>query len=148
MYQSMDASFWVSIALSLVTAGALGLCRFFGKNLKQYKKLLESKDNQATEKVIDAKLVPIYQELDDLRTYVAKQKEIEDSRLALIIASYKFRMIQLCRMFLKQGYLTQCQYDQLTEFYKLYRGLGGNGQAKEYYDRTIILPIQEDPEEE
>jgi hypothetical protein len=32
----------------------------------------------------------------------------------------------------------------LVEFYKVYVGLGGNGQAKQYYDKTIELPIRED----
>jgi hypothetical protein len=37
--------------------------------------------------------------------------------------------------------MTQEEFDQITEFYKLYRALGGNGQAEEYYDRVIDLPI-------
>ena len=53
----------------------------------------------------------------------------------LIISSYRFRLVQLCREFIKQGYLTQSQYDQLVEFYKVYHGLGGNGQAQEYYEK-------------
>ena len=60
----------------------------------------------------------------------------------LIISSYKFRLVQLCREFIKQGYMTQCQYDQLVEFYRLYEGLGGNGQAKEYYDRAMQLEVK------
>ena len=61
----------------------------------------------------------------------------------LIVASYRFRLIQLCKIYLKQKYMTQDQYDQLTEFYKLYEGLGGNGQAKEYYEKTVKLEIRE-----
>ncbi len=38
--------------------------------------------------------------------------------------------------------MTQDQYDQLTEFYKLYHSLGGNGQAKEYYEKTMELEIR------
>ena len=41
--------------------------------------------------------------------------------------------------------MTQDEYDQLTEFYKLYTGLGGNGQGEDYYNKTIRLPIREDP---
>jgi hypothetical protein len=32
--------------------------------------------------------------------------------------------------------------EQLTEFYKLYTGLGGNGQAKIYYEKAIALPLK------
>ena len=51
--------------------------------------------------------------------------------------------IQLCKLYLKQGYMTQPQYDQLSEFFKLYSNLGGNGQAKEYYEKTMKLQIKE-----
>ena len=33
------------------------------------------------------------------------------------------------------------QYDQLNEFYHLYVGLGGNGEAKALYERVIKLEI-------
>lgn len=36
----------------------------------------------------------------------------------------------------------QEQYDQLSEFYRIYSGLGGNGQAKEYYELALELPIK------
>ena len=38
--------------------------------------------------------------------------------------------------------MTQDQYEQLSEFFKLYEALGGNGQAKQYYERTIKLEIR------
>ena len=44
----------------------------------------------------------------------------------------------------RQEYLTKLQYDQLNEFYRVYTGLGGNGQAKHYYDRAVALPIHDD----
>ena len=62
--------------------------------------------------------------------------------MGLIISYYRYRLIALCKLYLRQGYMTESQYDQLTEFYKLYHGLGGNGQAKEYYEKAIELPIK------
>ena len=62
--------------------------------------------------------------------------------MSLIIASYRFRLVQLCKGFIAQGYITSSQMEQLTEFYKLYTGLGGNGQAKVYYEKAIALPPQ------
>lgn len=61
----------------------------------------------------------------------------------LIIASYRYRLVQLCKIYIRQGYMTQDQYDQLTEFYKLYTALGGNGQAQDYYEKTIKLEIRD-----
>ena len=59
--------------------------------------------------------------------------------MSLIIASYRFRLIQLCKGFLHQGYITEGQLEQLIEFYKLYKGLGGNGQAEAFYNKAIAL---------
>ena len=41
--------------------------------------------------------------------------------------------------------MTQDQYDSLNEFFKLYHGLHGNGQAEEYYDKAMALPIKDGP---
>ena len=66
-----------------------------------------------------------------------------DKNLELIINSYKFRLIQLCKTHLRDGYITQDAFEQITEMYKLYHGLGGNGQAQDYYERVMELEIRE-----
>ena len=38
------------------------------------------------------------------------------------------------------------QYEQLMEFYKVYSGMGGNGQGKEYFEKAIKLPIKNNDE--
>lgn len=133
---------WPSILLSLTTAGALALCRHFASQVKGYKQMIANKEKEELNQVIDTKLDPIIEEIEELRTYIRKTANIEQTHMNLIIASYKFRLVQLCKNYMKQGYMTQDQYDQLTEFYKLYVGLGGNGQAKEYYEKTITLEIK------
>ena len=65
-----------------------------------------------------------------------------DRNFNLIINSYKFRLIQLCKSHLRDGFITQADFDQITEMYKLYHGLGGNGQAQEYYDKVLELEIK------
>lgn len=132
----------VEIFFGLVSAGALAMCKHFHKQIKDYKSLLEEKEDNELKETIDSRLEPIQQELEDLRKYVRETREIEKSHINLIIASYRFRLIQLCKIYLKQGYMTPEQYDQLNEFYKVYHDLGGNGQAKEYYDLASALPIR------
>lgn len=78
-----------------------------------------------------------------MREYIRKTEKIEQHHMQLIIASYRYRLIQLCKEFIKQGFMTPKQYDQLIEFYKVYFGLGGNGPAKQYYDKAIALPVKE-----
>lgn len=66
-----------------------------------------------------------------------------DKNFQLIIESYKFRFIQLCKIHLKDGYITEADFEQISEMYKLYHGLGGNGQAQEYYDKVLKLDMRE-----
>lgn len=131
------------ILLSIVTAGALGMCKHALGQVKNYKMLLAEKDSEALDEQIDEKLAPVLEEVEKLRDYIRSVDQSETHKIGLIIDSYKFRLIQLCKLYLKQGYMTQAQYDQLSEFYKLYTALGGNGQAKEYYEKTMTLEIRE-----
>lgn len=132
----------VEIFFGLVAAGALAFCKYLHSQMKNYKKLLDEKKNEQLECTIDERLEPITQEIEELRKYIREVGQVEKNHMDLIISSYRFRLVQLCKEFIRQGYMTQPQYDQLTEFYKLYEALGGNGQAKEYYDKAMMLEIK------
>ncbi len=132
----------VEIFFGLVSAGALAFCKYLHGELKKYRKLLAQQKDEQLEKTIDSRIEPIQKEIEELRKYVMETKDIEKNHMQLIISSYKFRLVQLCKAYIKQGYMTQEQYDQLSEFYRVYSGLGGNGQAKEYYDLAQELPIR------
>ena len=131
------------IFFGLVAAGALAFCKYLHSQLKNYKKLLDEKDNAELRKVILDELEPIVEEIHRLEKRLKACEEKEHDHIDLILQSYKFRLIQLCKTYLRQQYLTQAQYDQLNEFFKIYSGLGGNGQAEEYYDKAMALPIRE-----
>lgn len=137
------AAYGTEILLTLVTAGALAFCRYLWKQVKQYRALLTNQEQDQLEEAIDKKVQPIIEEIEELRLYIRKTESAESEHMKLIISSYKFRLTQLCKVYIRQGYMTQDQYDQLTEFYKLYTALGGNGQAKEYYEKAIKLPIHD-----
>ena len=73
-------------------------------------------------------------------------KEIQkgnDRNFTIILNSYKFRLIQLCKTHIQDGYISNNDFEQITEMYKLYTGLGGNGQAQEYYDKVMALEIKD-----
>ena len=132
------------ILFGLISAIVLGYAKYKGdklkKDLDKAKELTNEKEKQEIKNSIEDHLEPIYQELEDLRKYIRDTKNIEQSHMNLIIASYRFRLVQLCKGFINQGYMTMDQRTQLDEFYKLYTGLGGNGQAKIYYEQCIHLP--------
>ena len=138
------AEWGLEILFGLISAIILGYAKYKGDKLKkerdEAKQLIEEKKKQEMEQSIEVKLEPIYEELEELRRYIRETKDIEKSHMNLIIASYRFRLIQLCKGFLNQGYMTMDQRTQLDEFYTLYTGLGGNGQAKIYYEQCINLP--------
>ena len=133
-----------SIFLSLVTAGALTMCGWFWKQVRGYKKLLDEKKQEQMDDAIEEKIEPIKKDIQELRDYVAKVDTAETHKMDLIVSSYRYRLTQLCRLYLTRGYMTIGEYDQLNEFYHLYTGLGGNGEAKIWYDRAIQLPIQDE----
>lgn len=134
----------LEILFALISAVVLGYAKYKGDKLKkerdEARQLIEEKKKQEMERSIETKLEPIYEELEELRRYIRETKDIEKSHMNLIVASYRFRLIQLCKGFLNQGYMTMDQRTQLDEFYTLYTGLGGNGQAKIYYEQCINLP--------
>ena len=138
------AEWGLEILFGLISAIVLGYAKYKGDKLKKEldkaKELTKEKEKQEIEDSIEDHLEPIYQELEDLRKYIRDTKSIEQSHMNLIIASYRFRLVQLCKGFINQGYMTMDQRTQLDEFYKLYTGLGGNGQAKIYYEQCIHLP--------
>ena len=137
------SKYGLELVMSLITAGALAFCKYMHGQMKNYKKLLEEKDHDELDNEIDKKLEPIVQEIEELRKYTREVDVNENNRINLIIASYRFRLVQLCQIYLRQGYITSDQYEQLSEFFKVYSGLGGNGQAKAYYDKAMQLPVKD-----
>ena len=133
---------WIlGIATSVITAGAISFCTYMWRQVQKYKRLLDKEETQQVDEHIEEKLQPIIDDMEELRNYVREVDKEEKHKIRLIVQSYRYRLSQLCRIYLKQGYMTFEQYDQLNEFYHLYIGLGGNGEAKALYERVIKLDI-------
>ena len=132
------AQHFIEIFFGLISAGLLAFCRYIYTQMKMYQKLAEEKKDEQLEELIEEHIAPIKEDLNNLRSFVLEEKKISERYVEIILASYRFRLIQLC-----QGYMTSGQYEQLVEFFKVYAGLGGNGQAKEYYERTLKLPLKD-----
>lgn len=131
----------LEIIFGLISAGALAFCKHLHSKMKTYKKLTEEKENSTLDNTIETHIEPIRQEIEELRKYVLESNKIANNHMDVILASYRFRLIQLCKAYIQQGFMTNGEYEQLVEFYKVYTSLGGNGQAKTYYERAIQLPV-------
>lgn len=98
------------IVLGLAAAGIIAYFKGESNKLKQklqgYEQMMQAKEAKKTEQMVEEKLEPIYEELEALRTYIRETESIEKVHMSLIIASYRFRLIQLCKEFIRQGYLT------------------------------------------
>lgn len=163
----------LEIFFGLVSAGALAFCKhLYGKN-KKLEEMQKADQNRQYRQMILDEIEPIINEItrlkseitavdtnakvtltqfktevditkqhmyDDLNKIQAKNEE----NFKLIINSYKFRLIQLCKTHIRDGYISESDFEQITEMYKLYHGLGGNGQAQEYYDKVLELDIKKD----
>ena len=167
------AKYTIEIFFGLVSAGALAFCKhLWGKNQKLEEMQKADQNRQYRQMIID-EIEPIIDELARLRDEINKvnlnaqtgitaletKEEIEHKHMYddlndiqsentknfnLIINSYKFRLIQLCKTHLRDDYITESDFEQITEMYKLYHGLGGNGQAQEYYDKVLKLDVRPD----
>ena len=141
------AEWGVELILGLIGAAITGALGWYASKLKKQLKLAEDytkeKESEKVEASIEERTKPIYDELENLRSYVRDNEIKSDKMWTLLIDSYKFRLVELCKEHIADGYMTQGQYDQLSVFYQLYVELGGNGQAKQYYDKASSLPIHD-----
>ena len=119
------------------------------KEVAQATKAIELKINNLDTSLAN-RLSQVVYEIETLNDLIKENEEREEhleqevfNLEEHLVSSYRFRLIQLCKIYLAQKYITQDQYDQLTEFFKIYSAMGGNGQGKQYYDRAIALPIRD-----
>ena len=163
----------LEIFFGLVSAGALAFCKHLWSKNKKLEEMQKADQNRQYRQMILDEIEPIINEITRLKSEITKVdtdakvaltqfrteadatkqhmyddlNEIQaknDENFKLIINSYKFRLIQLCKTHLRDGYISESDFEQITEMYKLYHGLGGNGQAQEYYDKVLELEIKKD----
>lgn len=162
---------WGTEIIFSLTGVIIGLLvkHYFKKTTQQledYKTLLEEKETQEIENQItnalkpiqtqlstiqtdmqnkvDAALIPIRSQIANLEVEIKETQTEELKHLSSIRDAYRYRLITLCEQYLEAGYMTTSEYKQLSEMYKIYTALGGNGQAKGMFEKTCQLPIRED----
>lgn len=132
----------ISVGSSIIISILSAVMVYFSKQAKMYRSLYNQNQKENLRNTIREEVEPIYEELGRLSARVENCESREHRDVEAILQSYKFRLVYLCKTYLRQGYITQDQFDQLSEFYKVYHNLGGNGQAQEYYERASTLPIK------
>ena len=162
------AKYWLEFLFGLIAAGAGTICKMLWSQNKELKRLQKEEENRKYRKMIIDEIEPIIAELNAAEEEIKKIKQqgvktvagIENSekamhdvmyadlkkiqeenerRFSLILNSYKFRLIQLCKFHLNDGYISEEDYAQVSEIHTLYKSMGGNGQAEEYFERVKRL---------
>lgn len=165
------ASHLLEIVFGLLSAGALAFCKYLWSRNKKLEEMQKADQNRQYRDMILDEIEPLTVELkriwDELKNqktktdqeftqikldselaHQAMYRDLQDiqagnsENFELIINSYKYRLIQLCRSHIKDGYITQADYEQVSEMHTLYTALGGNGQAEEYYQKVLKLEIR------
>lgn len=142
---------------------------------EEYERLLKEEQTRNYRNMIIEEIDPLVVELSQIKkTIKADEKEFEkriggvvdnhnndkeafddrikelalkhEENLSRIRESYKFRFIQLCKAHLRDGYITNSEWEQIVAFYDLYHSLGGNGQAEDYYNKVKELEVIPDAE--
>ena len=133
----------ISVVSAIIVAIVTGFMTYFKKQAKDYKRLLAEQKEENYRKQIHEEIAPLEKDLGELRVHLQKLENAEEERLKIIQGQYKFRLIHLCKVYIRQQYITEDQFEQLSEFYKVYTALGGNGQAAEFYQKVLNLPVHD-----
>ncbi|WP_440337251.1 hypothetical protein [Megamonas funiformis] len=126
-------SYWFDLLFGLISAALLAYCRCLSNKIKKYHKMLEERNREDIEDLIEEKLKKIYEELG-----------IDENKFDAIKERYKYKLVRSCEEYLEKGYMTPDEYSALSELWKTYHDLGGNSQGEDYYHRTEKLPIHEE----
>lgn len=130
------------LIFGLISAGCLGFCKHLLSQNKKLKQVQQENQTRIYRQMIVDEIEPLVVELHKIKSDMDTLDQKHKESLLLILESYKFRFIQLCKIHLRDGHMTQDEFDQVTEMYKVYHGLGGNGLAEDYYHRVLQLDIK------
>lgn len=136
----------IVIAVILFIVGAI--CRKTQKDFQDYKETMSKQSDADLRAKIQDEIQPIAEGIHRLQKRLEEIEDKECEDVKMILESYKYRYISLCKRFIAQGYLTQEQNEQAMEMFKVYTNLGGNGQAAEYHYRIMQLPIRKASQED
>lgn len=75
--------------------------------------------------------------------YMMKRAETKDVKTEMLIGLGHDRIMFLGMEYIKRGFITGDEYENLYYLYRPYEKLGGNGSAKRMMDEVNRLPIRE-----
>lgn len=89
---------------------------------------------------IEDRIQVLYEELENIRAFERKTRIDSDELKKVLLDSWKYRLKELCEVYLKRGNITVDEFRQLQEFYGYYTTLGGNGIIQTLFEQVQKLP--------
>ena len=75
--------------------------------------------------------------------FIQSRRDKKDAKTQLILGLAHDRIMYLCMSYIKRGYITPDEYENLYEYlYKPYEKMGGNGSAKRLMEEVKHLPTR------
>ena len=141
----------VALAIGAFITASVGALVSYIKDLHAKHEEEQADKDRTIQELIDcnktiSKRVDYYEkQFDELR----KNMEKISNQINLItysgMAILRDRIIQSCRVFIERGSVSLVARDNISEMYKWYHELGGNGTGKYYYDELMKLPVDDTP---
>lgn len=79
---------------------------------------------------------------------VHRWKQEQDLVKQGMLAILHDRLYQACQYYLRKGYCSIDDRDNMEYMFRPYKALGGNGTGEELYNRCLALPYEPEREEE
>lgn len=79
---------------------------------------------------------------------VHRWKQEQDLVKQGVLAILHDRLYQACQYYLRKGYCSIDDRDNMEYMFRPYKALGGNGTGEELYNRCLALPYEPEREEE
>jgi hypothetical protein len=75
--------------------------------------------------------------------FIQSRRDKKDAKTQMILGLAHDRIMCLCMQYIKRGWITPDEYENLYEYlYKPYEKMGGNGSAKRLMEEVRRLPIK------
>ena len=79
--------------------------------------------------------------------FIQTRRDRKDAKTQMILGLGHDRIMYLCMSYIKRGWITPDEYENLYEYlYKPYDKMGGNGSAKRLMEEVKHLPIKPNTE--
>ena len=137
-------SYWLEILFGLVSAMIMWVIHKLSKEITHYKQLLEKKENEDFANIIDSRLTPIQAEISELRQTINNFQEQLQSQAEQNIKYYGSVLQHRCETYIRRGYITHDEFDELAELLHMYETWGGNGKIHDLYKLVMALQIKEE----